>query len=76
MHDSVISVKRVTTNLGDEYAPIQFANLSPEEQTILRTVTEDGGYVTCESSDAFQQFIGRVSDHTARQDGDSARVYL
>lgn len=76
MHDSVISVKRVTTSLEDEYMPIRFADLSPDEQTILRTVTEEGGYGTCTTSEAFQQFLNRVSDHTARQDGDSARVYL
>lgn len=76
MHDSVIRVERVATSLGDEYAPIHFANLSPEEKRILRSVTEEGGYGTCDSSDAFQQFIGRVSDYRTRQDGDDMRIYL
>lgn len=76
MHDSVVRVERVTTSLGDEYAPIHFENLSPGEKEILRTVTEDGGYGTCDTSDAFDRFVGRVAEHTDQQDGDGMRVYL
>ncbi|MFB6154962.1 MAG: hypothetical protein ABEJ22_03635 [Haloferacaceae archaeon] len=76
MHDSTIRVERVRTDLGGEYAPIHFADLSPEERTILRTVTGEGGYGTCDTSEAFQQFVGRVSDHAERQEADRMRIYL
>lgn len=75
MHDSVIKVARVTSDLDSEYIPIHFANLSTEEQAILRTVTEDGGYGTCDPSDAFHRFVDRVFDRTQRQT-DNSEVYL
>jgi hypothetical protein len=75
MHDSVVRVEAVTTSLADAYAPITFSELSPRERPILRTVTEEGGYGTCDVSDAFQTFVERVSDHRHQQDG-KKRVYL
>jgi hypothetical protein len=75
MHDSVIKVQQVTTSLGNAYDPIHFSNLSTEEQSILRTVTEEGGYRTCDTSDAFQAFVERVSEHRQRQ-AETRRVYL
>ncbi|QLG63189.1 hypothetical protein [Halorarum salinum] len=75
MYDSVIRVERVTTSLGDEYTPIHFTNLTSEEQTILRPVTEKGGFGTCDASDAFHRFVDRISDTSERQDGDM-HVYL
>lgn len=75
MYDSVIKVKRVTSSLGDDYVPIHFSALSAEEQSILRTVTEEGGYGTCDTSNAFDRFVERVYDHVKRQDG-NRHVYL
>lgn len=74
MHDSIIRVEQVTERIGDEYAPIRFSELTSEEQDILRTVTREGGYDTCDVSDAFDRFIDRVSDRQRRQDKDG--VYL
>lgn len=74
MSDSVIRVDHVTTSLGNEYAPIHFTDLSPEEQEILRIVTEEGGYGTCDASDAFNRFDSRVIEHAIIQDSDC--VYL
>lgn len=75
MYDSVIKVKRVTSSLGDDYVPIHFSALSADEQSILRTVTEEGGYGTCDTSNAFDRFVERVYDHVKRQDG-NRHVYL
>ena len=75
MHDSVIRVEEVATTLGDDYAPIDFSTLSSGEKPILRTVTEEGGYGTCDPADAFHRFVDRVTDHTERQREDR-RVYL
>lgn len=74
MHDSIIKVERVTDSLGNGYAPIHFSDLSSAEQVILRTVTEEGGYGTCDTSHAFNQFVERVTDHRRRQNKDD--VYL
>lgn len=74
MHDSVIEVERVTDSLGDEYAPIHFSDLSADEQSIIRTVTEEGGYSTCNASEAFDKFVERVIDHRRQQNKDA--VYL
>lgn len=75
LHDSVISVARVTTDLEDAYVPIQFDDLPPDEKAILRTVTEDGGYATCDPAEAFHRFLDRVLEHLDRQ-SDTTRIYL
>lgn len=75
MHDSVVEVERVATSVDDDYAPIAFSSCTPGERDILRTVTEDGGYGTCDPSDAFHRFVERVIDHTERQTEDR-HVYL
>lgn len=67
MYDSVIRVEQVVTDLGDGYAPIRFAELPADETAILRTVTEDGGYGTCDVSDGFVRFIERVGTRRDRQ---------
>jgi len=67
MYDSVIRVEQVVTELADGYVPIPFAELSPAEKAILRTVTEDGGYGTCDVSDGFVRFIKRVGTHRDQQ---------
>jgi hypothetical protein len=39
----------------------------PPKKSILRTVTEDGGYGKCDVSDAFDRFIERVGVHRGKQ---------
>lgn len=75
LYEGLITVERVTTSLGDEYAPIRFAELSSEEKEVLRAVTEDGGYATCDTSRAFDLFEDRVSEH-AYNEQDPDCVYL
>ena len=75
MRDSVIQVKRIRSSLGDGYSPISYSDVSSEEKKILRKVTEEGGYGTCEPSEAFDRFVTRVSDHVDQQDGD-LNVYI
>lgn len=69
LHDSVISVEGVTETLDAAIDPIRFSDLSAEERTILRTVTEEGGYGTCAPSDGFTRFRERVADRVDEQDG-------
>lgn len=68
MYDSVISVQSVVDDIDDAYAPIRFADLTTAEQDVLRTVTTEGGYATCETGDAFDRFLDRVREHLERQD--------
>jgi hypothetical protein len=75
MHDSVLRVEDVTTDLDAAYAPIHFSNLTDDEQAILRPVTEEDGYGTCDASEAFDRFVDRVIDAAERQEEDDA-VYL
>lgn len=75
MHDSVIEVEQVESSLGEGFAPIRFDDLSAGERRILRTVTEQGGYGTCDAGDSFDQFLGRVVDHVDLQDGEM-QAYL
>lgn len=74
MHDSVITVEGVRDSLDEEYAPIHFSDLTPGEKEILRTVTEEGGYGTCDASNSFTRFTDRVIDHRGRQEKED--VYL
>lgn len=67
MYDSIISVEQVLVELPDGYVPIRFGALSENEKDILRTVTEVGGYATCDASDAFVRFVGRVGTHREKQ---------
>jgi hypothetical protein len=79
MYDSVIEVKQVVEELGDEYVPIRFSELTPEETAILRTVTEEGGYATCDTSGGFLRFIERVGTHREQQRDSAAEdmhIYL
>ncbi|WP_232703478.1 hypothetical protein [Halobacterium wangiae] len=64
MHDSVIKVARVESSIEDGHVPIHFSDLTTEEQAITRTVTETGGYGTCEVSDAFHRLVERASERT------------
>jgi len=63
MHSSIIKVERTWSTL-EQADPISFATLTTEEREILETVTETGGYGTCDASDAFLQFIERVRTKT------------
>lgn len=74
MHDSVIKVEQIRDGIDEEYDAIHFSDLTSDEQEILRTVTEEGGYGTCDASDVFDRFVDRVSDRRQRQDKDG--VYL
>lgn len=76
MYDSVIRVERVAASVDAEYAPIAFDDLTMGEREILRAVTEDGGYGTCDPSEAFDRFVDRVVDHGERQRADGNRIYL
>ncbi|WP_227355087.1 hypothetical protein [Haladaptatus salinisoli] len=75
MHDSVIRVERVRSEIGDGYAPIRFSTLSSAEKAILRTVVEEGGYGTCDPSDAFHRFVERVGNRAERQ-AEDRHAYL
>jgi len=79
MYDSVIKVKQVVTDLTEEYVPIRFSELTSPEKAILRPVTEEGGYVTCDPSDGFLRCIERVGTHRDKQSETTAEdmhVYL
>lgn len=75
MHDSAIKVDAVARRVDDDYVPIRFSTLSTGERDILRVVTSEGGFATCEVSAAFQRFVERVSDAVAEQDG-TMQVFL
>lgn len=74
MYDSVIAVDRVEGSLGGGYSVVEFADLTAGEREILRTVTEEGGYATCNPSESFERFLTRVWEHKDRQD--ETMVYL
>lgn len=76
MYDSVVKVARVAEELPKIYDPIEFSKLSSAEKDILRKVTDVGGYGTCDTSDAFDSFVDRVTDHRERQEADEMHVYL
>lgn len=75
MYDSVIKVAQVSRSVGDGYSPIKFTDLSTKEREIFRTVTEEGGYGTCDPSEVFHQLVNRVQDHGQRQE-ETMHVYL
>lgn len=73
MYNSVISVEEVREDIDEGVGPIQFEDVPPEEREILRTVTEEGGYGTCNTSEAFGEFVDRVEERRSQQDG--ATIY-
>lgn len=75
MHDSAIAVDAVANDLPDDRSPIGFGDLTDGEQEILGTVTTEGGYATCEVSESFQRFLGRVRSTVEEQDG-TMRLWL
>lgn len=74
MHDTVISVEETGDDSVADVTPITFADLSSEERSILGTVTEEGGYATCDPGDALHRFLDRVT--AAIDEHDSRRVAL
>lgn len=74
-HESVVRVEQITASLDSGATSIQFSALSAGEQSILQSVTEDGGYATCDTSDAFDQFVDRIQQHRNDQSGND-NVYL
>ncbi len=76
MYDSVVKVARVAEELPEIYDPIEFSKLPEAEKDILREVTSVGGYGTCNTSDAFDSFVDRVTDHREHQESDEMHVYL
>ena len=73
-YDSTIAVARTRSDLAAGYAPIRYALLSDPERELIDAVTTDGGHSTCDESDAFEAFVGRVRDHLQRQQ--DAMAYL
>lgn len=65
MYDSVIRIEAVRETLPDGYAPIAYTALTAPERAIIDQVLEQGGYGTCNVSDAFNRFLERVG--TARE---------
>lgn len=77
MYNSEISVAEIKDKLSNEYNPIKYTDLPEEEQRILATVLEKGGYATCETSDAFNAFLDTaVNEHARKQEGDDMHAYL
>lgn len=77
MYNSEISINEIKNNIGDEYSPLQYTTLPKEEQRILATVLENGGYATCDTSDAFNTFFDKaINDHARTQEGDDRHIYL
>lgn len=67
MHESIIKVEWVRADLADDHAPIEFEDLSTGEQDILEVVLTEGGYATCDHSEAFRRFVDRVMTHRDQQ---------
>lgn len=75
MHDSAIAVNAVAADVPDGRSPVRFADLTAGERGILRAVTTEGGYATCEVSESFQRFLERVRETVEAQDG-AMRVWI
>lgn len=78
MYNSEISVQDVHDELDASYNPIAYADLPDEEKRILAEVLEQGGYATCNVSEAFQSFLEKaVYEYAAQQeDDDDMKVFL
>ena len=74
MYDSVISVEQVGRSRTARFAHVEFADLTAAERDIVRTVTDDGGYATCDTSTAFGRFVDRVQQR--QQQEETTMVYL
>lgn len=78
MYNSEISVQDVHNELDDSYNPLAYDGLPDEEKRILAKVLENGGYATCDTSEAFQSFVEKaVYEYAAEQDDDDdMKVFL
>ncbi len=72
-----IRVEQVRASTDDNDIVVHFSDLSADEKKILRTITEAGGYETCDYSDAFTRFRERMDDHAEGLDRQrDQHVYL
>ena len=67
MHNGVIRVEQVVTELGNRDVPNLICGVVCYQKSILRTVTEESGYGKCDVSDAFVRSIERVGVHWGKQ---------
>lgn len=67
MQDSIVKIVWVVDDLSDNYAPVPYAELTTGEREIIDTALAEGGYGTCEVTDAFTRFVQRVADHRDKQ---------
>jgi len=74
LYDSVISVEQVGRSRPARFAHVEFSALTAAERDILRTVTDDGGYATCDPSPAFGRFVNRVQQRQHQEE--TTMVYL
>ncbi|WP_327053546.1 hypothetical protein [Halomicrococcus gelatinilyticus] len=74
LYDSVISVEEVGRSRPARFAHVEFSALTAAERDILRTVTGDGGYATCDPSPAFGRFVDRVQQRQHQKE--TTMVYL
>ena len=63
MHNGVIRVEQVVTELGNRDVLNLICGVVCYQKSILRTVTEESGYGKCDVSDAFVRSIERVGVH-------------
>ena len=66
MHDSVLRIEQVVTELGNRDVPIRFAELfAAEKNPILRMVTEDVAMISV-VSDAFVRYIQHATSNKSQ----------
>lgn len=70
MQDSVVRIEWVVDDLSANYVPIPYADLTEGEREIVDTALVEGGYGTCEVTDAFARFTQRVAAHRNEQERD------
>lgn len=76
MLNSEIGVKAVLENLPEEYDPISYDSLPHSQKELLAITLTEGGYATCEESDAFSTFLQNAVETTRNQEGDDSHAYL
>lgn len=77
MYNSEISVTEVVDSVTGNYYPIQYEELPTAQKQILAEVIELGGYATCETSTAFNNFLEKaVYENGEDQPADNIEIYL
>lgn len=72
-----VSIQSVKDEIGSEYNPVPYAELTDAQKEILALVIEHGGFATCESNDAFNSFLDvAVNEYAREQEADAMNVYL